>query len=73
MDARVIPGKVSAKQHHLLVSDFRADIPPSAKKKNRPSPKDLTPQAARVSNRVQKAFITETTLNNVIASGTKET
>ena len=32
MDASVIPGEEFAKQHHLLVCDFRADIPPSDKK-----------------------------------------
>ena len=32
-DVKVIPGEEIDKQHHLLVCDFHADIPPLAKKK----------------------------------------
>ena len=38
-DVNVIPGKEIAKQHHLLVYDFRADIPLSAEKKSVPQGK----------------------------------
>ena len=51
-DVKVTPGEENAKQHHLLVFDFRADIPSPAEEK---FPR-LVPQGARGSIREPKGL-----------------
>ena len=71
-DINVIPDKEIARQHHLLVYDFRADIPPPAKKKFVPRPRIWCLKELQVQSEYQKAFIIETTSSNASGSGTEK-
>ena len=55
-DVKVISGKEIAKQPHLLVCDFHADILPPAKKKFIPRLRTWRPREPESSSRVPKGF-----------------
>ena len=73
MDVKVIPGEEIAKQHHLLVCDFRTDTTPPTKKKFIPHLRIWRLRQPDAQTEYQKAFITETTSNNACGSGTEGT
>ena len=66
-DAKVIPSEEITKQHHLLVCDFRANIPLQLRRNSH----STRPRGESVAqSEYQKAFITDATFSNRSCSGT---
>ena len=72
-DVKVIPGEEITKQHHLLVCDVCADIPPPAKKKFVSHLRTWRLREPEAQTAYQKTSIMETTSSNASGSGTEGT
>ena len=66
-DVKVIPGQGIAKQYLLLACEFRADIPPHAKKKSVPHLRTWRLWEPEAQSEYQNAFITVTTSAVLVA------
>ncbi len=71
-DVKVIPGEEIAPQHHLLVCDFRADIPPMPKKNFSPRLRSWRLNDPEAQSEFHEAFIAEISTDTASSGATEE-